>query len=86
MERMKARDAIDKIKKERGVTQAELAKLAGMTGQTTVSEYLKRDMKISVFVRLVNALGYDVVLKKKTRGQPKATDANLIAVTDGVEI
>ena len=57
------------MKRERR-NQTELAALIGAKGQSNVSEALKRDLKASVFLKMVNALGYDVYLvSKRTAGR-----------------
>ena len=66
---MTAREVILAILKEKGMTQSDLAKMVGLRNQSNVSETLKREIKVSVFVRFLNALGYRVVIEKKSRGR-----------------
>lgn len=68
---MTGRGVIEEIMEKKGTTQGELAKLVGFPGQSTVSEKLKRDIKISVFVKMVNALGYEVIIREKTQGRKR---------------
>ena len=58
--------------KESKTNQTMLAKLVGMKSQTNVSEALKRDMKISLVVRFVEAMGYEIVIQKKKQGMKRA--------------
>lgn len=51
------------------INQTQLAKLVGFKNQSNVSEALKRDIKISVFQRMIDALGYEVVIQKKKPGK-----------------
>ena len=75
---MTGRDIVLSLIKETGINQTNLAKLVGMKGQSNVSMALKTDMKLSVFTRFINALGYEVIIiPKKTGRKP----ANSIPVT-----
>ena len=66
---MTAREVILAILKEKGMTQSDLAKMVGLRNQSNVSETLKREIKVYVFVRFLIALGYRVVIEKKSRGR-----------------
>lgn len=79
---MKSADIIKTLLKDLGLNQTQLAALVGMKNQTNVSEALKRDMKISVFNRFINALGYEVVIRKKTSG---SKGKGVFIVEDGVD-
>ena len=68
---MNGRNVIEAIMEKKGATQGELAKLVGFPGQSTVSEKLKRDIKVSVFIKMVNALGYEIVVREKTQGRKR---------------
>lgn len=68
MKAMKARSIVEAVQKESGFTQKMIATGAGMKNQTNVSEALKRDMKISVFCRFINAMGYEIIVRKKRPG------------------
>lgn len=65
---MNARDVITEAMKRKGITQAQLAGLVGMRSQSNVSEAFKRDMKISLVAKFVDALGYELVLVEKKPG------------------
>ena len=49
---------------EENTTQAELAKKMGIHRQT-LNDSLRRDMRLTKFEKIVDALGYKVVLVKK---------------------
>ena len=66
---MTAKEAVMEILKEKGLKQADLAKMVGLRNQSNVSETLKREIKVSVLVRFLDALGYRVVIEKKTNGR-----------------
>lgn len=78
---MNGRNVIEAIMEKKGTTQGELAKLVGFPGQSTVSEKLKRDIKISVFIKMVNALGYEVIVRERGQGRKHKGDI----ILDGVE-
>lgn len=63
---MTAKGIIVALMKEAGLNQTQLAPMVGMKNQSNVAESLRRDMKISVFLRFIDALGYEVVIRKKT--------------------
>ncbi len=58
--------AIKKIMRDERVNQTSLASMAGLNGQSKISESLKRDMRVSTLIRLANAMGYKVYLRKNT--------------------
>lgn len=66
---MDAKKIITTIMKEKGISQLMLARMIGFRGQSNVSEALKRDMRISVFAKMLDALGYEVVVRKKSSGR-----------------
>lgn len=49
------------------ITQKELAEELGMVGQQSIGNMLSRknSMRLDNFVKMLNAMGYDVVVKKK---------------------
>ena len=49
------------------ITQKELAEELGMAGQQSIGNMLSRknSMRLDNFVKMLNAMGYDVVVKKK---------------------
>ena len=48
-----------------GINQKQLAELIGMKNQSNVSEALKRDMKVSLFIKMLDAMGYEIIVQKK---------------------
>lgn len=65
----KAREEILRIMKEADLNQTQLARLLGMKNQSNVSEALKRDVKFSLFEKMVDAMGYEIIIQKKRRGR-----------------
>ena len=66
---MTAREVVLEILREKKLKQGDLAAMVGLKNQSNVSETLKREIKVSVFVRWLDALGYRVVVERKTRGR-----------------
>lgn len=58
-------EMIKSIMQEEQVTQSELAKRCGFKHQSSVSEIIKRDMKISNVVKFLNVLGYDLIVRSR---------------------
>lgn len=68
---MKIEDIIKFKLKERGITQSELARLTGFKGQTNIGGLLnnqKTGMRIVNAVKLLDALGCDVVVVDRADG------------------
>ena len=54
---------------KKGITQAGLANAAGFKGQSNVAELLRaKEMRIGSFVRLINAMGYNVSITDPANG------------------
>lgn len=64
-----SRVEVERVMDKEGFTQTQLAKLVGMKNQSNVSEALKRDMKYSLFARMVEAMGYEIIIQKKKPGR-----------------
>lgn len=61
---MKAKDIIYKAMNTRNYTQSTLADVAGFKRVSNVSEILRsQNMRIDNFVKLLNAMGYDVIVE-----------------------
>ena len=56
--------------RERELTQAALASKVGLKSQSSVAEILRRktSVKLDTFVKLLNAMGYDVVVTDRVMG------------------
>lgn len=72
MENKTSGDIIRGLMKEAGLTQEQLAKLVGMRRQSNVSEALIRDMKYSIFVKMANSMGYEVIIRKNKPGRKES--------------
>lgn len=76
---MTANELIRTLMKASGVNQMELAKRIDMKNQSNVSEALKRDIKASLVIRMVSALGYEIRIVPKSAG----TNVKNYLVLDG---
>lgn len=54
--------------KEAGMTQERLASAMGYKSQSAVAERLKKDMRVSVFSKMCEMLGYEIYIVPKARG------------------
>ena len=66
---MKGSEIIKTLLKETKTTQLQLSQMLGYKGQSAVAERLKKDMRISVFAKMANALGYDIYVVKRKPGK-----------------
>lgn len=63
---MTAKDIVLEAIKERGYTQTILAEIAGFKYQSNIGGMLKsKNMRVDNFVRLLGAMGYEVIVKDK---------------------
>ena len=63
---MKSNEAVRAAMKEDELTQLDLAKKMGYETQSYVGNTLNRktDMKVGAFVKMMKAMGYDVVVRR----------------------
>ena len=66
---MTANELIRVLMKKSGNTQADLAAKIDMKNQSNVSEALKRDIKASLLIRMIHALGYEIRIVQKDSGK-----------------
>ena len=66
---MTANELIRVLMKKSGNTQADLAAKIDMKNQSNVSEALKRDIKASLLIRMIYALGYEIRIVQKDAGK-----------------
>ena len=65
---MKCTDAIRFAMMQDGVTQADMARWIDYTTPSGVANALNRKhgMRVDVFVRMANALGYEIIMRRGT--------------------
>jgi antitoxin component HigA of HigAB toxin-antitoxin module len=63
---MKSNEAVRAVMSSDGITQANLAAKLGYKTQSGVGNALSREngMRVDVFVKMMNAMGYDVVVRR----------------------
>lgn len=63
---MKSNEAVRAVMSTDGITQANLAAKLGYKTQSGVGNALSREngMRVDVFVKMMNAMGYDVVVRR----------------------
>lgn len=63
---MKSSEVVRSVMTADGITQANLAAKLGYKGQSGVGNALGREngMRVDVFVKMMNAMGYDVVVRR----------------------
>ena len=62
---MTGEEALRAILKAEKITQAEAAEICGYSAQGAFARLLNRKVSLEVFQRSVDALGYEVVVRKK---------------------
>lgn len=69
---MKSNEVVRTVMSTDGITQMELANKLGYKTQSGVGNALSREngMRVDVFVKMMNAMGYDVVVR---RGKDEVT-------------
>lgn len=63
---MKSNEVVRAVMSADGITQANLAAKLGYKAQSGVGNALSREngMRVDVFVKMMNAMGYDVVVRR----------------------
>lgn len=63
---MKSNEVVRTVMTADGITQANLAAKLGYKTQSGVGNALSREngMRVDVFVKMMNAMGYDVVVRR----------------------
>ena len=63
---MKSSEAVREAMKKDGMSQANLAEKCGYKTQSGIGNALSREngMRVDVFVKMMNAMGYDVVVRR----------------------
>ena len=63
---MKSNEVVRTVMSADGITQMELANKLGYKTQSGVGNALSREngMRVDVFVKMMNAMGYDVIVRR----------------------
>ena len=63
---MNEKQVLREAMRAKGISQAELAKQAGYKTQSHIANILARpSMRVDVLVRLLNAMGYELIIRSK---------------------
>lgn len=63
METLTPQQAIKRIQKETGVTQAEIAERTEFRDQKAISKFIQCHMKVSVFEDMISCMGYELIIR-----------------------
>lgn len=62
---MKFNDVLRTALKETNATQSDLAEMAGTTQSAIGNALARKDIYITTFIRLLDKLGYEVIVRRK---------------------
>ena len=62
---MTPKEAMKEIQRRTGYTQQRLAEEAGFRQQHFITQFLQRNIKVAVFQKLLNCMGYEIVVRPK---------------------
>lgn len=65
---MQSSEVIKTLMKEKKINQGEITQLLGMKSQSGVSQALARDMKTSMFLRFLNCMDCELIVRDKATG------------------
>lgn len=71
---MDAKDIVKQTLKEKGISQTQLASMLGYTAAAGVTNRLcasSKDMSCALFAKMLDVIGYEVVVQPKTSGKRK---------------
>ena len=79
---MKATDIIKTIMKKNNVRQIDMQEGLGLKSQSQVSIMLRSDMRVSSLVRMLNVMGYIVVIEKSPDSITEEDEDEYYVVTE----
>ena len=77
--------AIRDVMKKRGVTQIEMRDKLGYKAQSAVEKMLRSDMQISNAIRMLDIVGYEIIIQPKSTRGKRATGSYVITKEDEQE-
>ena len=66
---MKATEIIKSLMSKKKITQCEITQRLGMKSQSGVSQALARDIKTSMFLRFLDSMDCEAIVRDKTTGE-----------------
>lgn len=77
--------AIRDVMKKRGVTQIEMRDKLGYKAQSAVAKMLRSDMQVSNAIRMLDIVGYEIIIQPKSTRGKRATRSYVITKEDEQE-
>lgn len=77
--------AIRDVMKKRGVTQIEMRDKLGYKAQSAVAKMLRSDMQVSNAIRMLDIVGYEIIIQTKSTRGKRATGSYVITKEDEQE-
>lgn len=77
--------AIRDVMKKRGVTQIEMRDKLGYKAQSAVAKMLRSDMQVSNAIRMLDIVGYEIIIQPKSTRGKRATGSYVITKEDEQE-
>jgi hypothetical protein len=74
--------AIRDVMKKRGVTQIEMRDKLGYKAQSAVAKMLRSDMQVSNAIRMLDIVGYEIIIQPKSTRGKRATGSYVITKED----
>lgn len=66
---MRSNEAMRKMMEERGISQKELQARMGLKSQSSITQFLKSDLRGETLSTIADVLGYEVVIRNKESGE-----------------
>lgn len=73
------------VMKKRGVTQIEMRDKLGYKAQSAVAKMLRSDMQVSNAIRMLDIVGYEIIIQPKSTRGKRATGSYVITKEDEQE-
>lgn len=77
--------AIRDVMKKRGVTQIGMRDKLGYKAQSAVAKMLRSDMQVSNAIRMLDIVGYEIIIQPKSTRGKRATGSYVITKEDEQE-
>ena len=77
--------AIRDVMKKIGVTQIEMRDKLGYKAQSAVAKMLRSDMQVSNAIRMLDIVGYEIIIQPKSTRGKRATGSYVITKEDEQE-
>lgn len=77
--------AIRDVMKKRGVTQIEMRDKLGYKAQSAVAKMLRSDMQVSNAIRMLDIVGYEIIIQPKSTRGKRAMGSYVITKEDEQE-